>query len=96
MAEDLRAAAVVQQQRREEAYESRLARAILAENRDGLAAGHVEGHTVQCGDPPPPWTRRCAGSLAPKLLAQLDDFDCGDGCEGLRRRLEGGLRLRHG
>ena len=46
VAEDVRAAAVVQEQRREQPDERRLPRAVLAEDRDALAAGDLEGDAL--------------------------------------------------
>ena len=70
--------AVVQEQRREQPDQRRLARAVLAENGDALAAGHLEADSAQCLDPLAAAAQ--AGALAvtaAELLAQLLDFDCG-------------------
>ena len=47
VAEDLRAATVGQEQRREQPHERRLARAVLAENGDAFAALHREADAVE-------------------------------------------------
>jgi hypothetical protein len=69
VAEHPRAAAVGQQQRREQAHERRLAGAVLAEHGDALAAGDRERHVVERHD------RR---TFAPdEVLVELDDLYCG-------------------
>src|SRR2546427_348448 len=63
VAEDARLPAVGQQQRREQADERRLPGAVLAEDRDALAALHLEADALQ---------RRAAASLEEALPARED------------------------
>ena len=68
--EDARLAAVVDQERREQADERRLARAVLAENRDALAAFDRERHVLERRHPPPREAAR-APVAAAELLRQV-------------------------
>ena len=77
VAEQDRAAAVVDEQRREQPDQRRLPRAVLAEDGDTLAARDVEGDAAQGVDPLAAAAQ--AGALAvatAELLAQVVDFDC--------------------
>jgi hypothetical protein len=73
VAEHVRAAAVVQEQRREQADERRLARAVLAQDRDGLTALDREPDAIQRGD-----ASACEATgfpvAATELLAEVDDL----------------------
>jgi hypothetical protein len=75
VAEHARTAAVRQQQRREEPDQGRLAGAVLAQDRDALAARHFKGDALQRSD---------AGALAPvladELLAQVGYFTAAITC----------------
>src|SRR6185437_12350942 len=75
MAEDVRAAAVVQKQRRKQPDKRRLPRAVLPQDRDALAALDRERDVLQGRDtaapPPQPGTVRIS---AEKFLAQVVDF----------------------
>src|SRR5207237_2630403 len=77
VAEDLRLAAVLDQQRREQADERRLSRAVLAEDGDALATGDREGDV---GERRP---RTLAGETArfpgaaPERVAQVAHLDGG-------------------
>jgi hypothetical protein len=73
--EDPRLAAVVDQQRREEPDQRRLARAVLAEDRDAFAALDRERDVVQRRHPLLPAEAAGVAVLAPELLRQVDDFD---------------------
>src|SRR5919198_6736548 len=77
VAEDPRRSAVRQQQGGEHANERRLPRAVLAEDRDALAALHDERDAFERRYPASalaqPRPRRVA---AEKLLAQVVSFDC--------------------
>src|SRR5439155_15748974 len=71
VAEDARTAAVREQERRQQADQRRLARAVRAEDRDAFAARDVEAHSAQRFD--------AAASLTPavtpdELLAQIVNF----------------------
>src|SRR6266540_808774 len=70
VAEDPRAAAVVKEQRRQEPDQSRLARAVLAEDGDRLSALHRERDALQRGA-----THAAAAATADELLAQVVDFN---------------------
>src|SRR5438552_2095511 len=75
MAEDVRAAAVVQQQRRQHPNERRFARTVLAEGRDALAPFDQNRHILERGHAPPPPAK--TGTLrvaAEEFLAQVVDF----------------------
>src|SRR5205085_1015806 len=65
-------AALVQKQRRQEPYERRLARAVLAQDRDALAACDRERDVLD-GDASP---RADALLPADELLAQIVNLDC--------------------
>src|SRR5262249_3254837 len=82
VAEDARLAAVVQEQSRQKPDQRRLARAVLAENRDALAALDREGDVVQRDAAP-----RVDALLPPdELLAQVVNLDCDDLLLQTRRR----------
>ena len=85
--EDLGGSAVVQQQRREKPDQGRLARAVLAQDRERLTALHREGDALQRGNAaalaPPALT--LAPVAADELLPQLADLERRHGCR-LRRR----------
>ena len=86
--EDRRVAAVVQEQRREQPDQRRLARAVLAEDRDALAALDLEADSAQRLDALAAAAQ--AGALAvaaAELLAQVVNFYCGHVL--LQTRLEG-------
>ena len=90
-----RAAAVVQEQRREHAHERRLARAVLAEDGDALAPREREADAVQGGDAAAADAAAAAAVAADELLAQIVDFD--GGCGGHAAPPEDdGDRLRAG
>src|SRR5512133_1932341 len=75
VAEDRRAAAVREQQGREKPDERRLARAVLAQDGDALAALHGERHTLERCDAPPPFAHaRSRRIAAEELLAQIVDL----------------------
>src|SRR5829696_2258398 len=71
VAEHAHAAAVGQQQGRQDTHEGRLARAVLAEHGHALASGDRERDAAQ---------RRGADAPAPfaagELLVEIDDFNC--------------------
>src|SRR5512132_4375570 len=72
VAEDARAAPVVEQQRREDAHEGRLARPVAPEHGDALAPGDGERDAVERGGAHAP-----AALAAHELLGETDDVDCG-------------------
>ena len=77
MAEDARPSAVGEEERREQADERRLPRAVLAEDGDGLALLHRERDAVE-GDARAALAAllaALAGVLAAELLAQLVHLD---------------------
>src|SRR5205085_7891025 len=74
VSEDARAAAVVEEERREQADERRLAGAVLAQDRDALAALDRERDVLQRGDAAAA-PREAAAVLPDELLAQVVDFD---------------------
>ena len=81
-AEHVGAAAVVDQQRREQPHQRRLARAVLAEDGDALAPLHREAEAVQGGDAPPAAAHARAAVAADELLAQVVDLDSRNGGHG--------------
>ena len=88
VAEDGRVPAVVQEQGREEPDQRRLARAVLAQDGDALAARDLEADAAQGLDALAAAAQ--AGALAvaaAELLAQVVDFYCGHVL--LQTRLEG-------
>src|SRR5437763_7346506 len=88
MTEDARLAAVVDEQRREQADERRLPRPVLAENRHALAARHRERDALDRG----PALAREEARLpvsADEVLAEIADLDG-------RRLAEGGRIERSG
>src|SRR5439155_8835833 len=75
VAEDPRAAAVRQQQGRKKPDQGGLARAVLAQDGDALAALHRERHAFERRDtPPPPAHVRSRRIAAEELLAQVVDL----------------------
>src|SRR5205823_12781001 len=60
----------------------RLARAVLAQDRDRLAPLDRERDPVERGDAAHPWPGVPAADAAPELLAQLADLDRGEGRGG--------------
>src|SRR5262249_34996154 len=70
VAEDVSVTPVVQEQRREQADERRLAGAVLAEDRDALAALDLEGDVLDRDALP-----RAETLPADELLAQIVNFD---------------------
>ena len=68
-------AAVVQEQRREHAHERRLARAVLAQDGDALAAREGEAHALQRRHAAAADAATAAAVAADELLAQIVDFD---------------------
>jgi hypothetical protein len=85
--EHARAAAVGQQQGRQQADERRLARAVLAQHGDALAARDAERDVFQRDDG--------GTSSAGELLAEAYDLYCGH-CGSSRGRLTRGNRPRRG
>jgi hypothetical protein len=86
VAEDVRGAAVVQEQRREQTDQGRLARAVLPEDRDGLPALHRERDALE-GRNPFLVAEAPTLAIAPEeVFPQADDLDGGstfdDGLQG--------------
>ena len=75
VAEDRHAAAVVQQQGREQADERRLPGAVLAQDRERLALLHRERDAVERGDALPVASEPPTAFAADELLAEVDDLD---------------------
>src|SRR5207237_10362090 len=76
VAEDRRAAAVVQEQCREQPDQRRLARAVLPEDRDAFAALDREGHAFEGREALPLASQAGARRVAAEeLLAQVVDFN---------------------
>src|SRR5439155_25963735 len=90
-AEDLRVAGVRQQQRRQQPDQCRLARAVLAQNRDALAALHGEGHALERRYALTPLAHvRPRRVAAEEFLAQVVDLYC----EHFELLRFGGTRIR--
>ena len=70
VAEDASGAAVLEQQRGEQAHERRLARAVLAQDGDALTARDGEGDRIQSRYAAP-----MQALAAAELLAQLEHLD---------------------
>jgi hypothetical protein len=90
MAEDPRVAAVVDQQRREQADERRLSRAVLAEDGDALATGDGEGDV---GERRPRTLARESARFtvaAPERLQQVANLHRGDVMVGPGRQFDCG------
>src|SRR5207342_861169 len=90
--------AVVEEERREQAHERRLPRAVLPQDRDALAPPERERHVVESGHAPaaPAVAHTAVAVTADELLAQIADFDSrlgGHDCsmprEGPGRRTRG-------
>jgi hypothetical protein len=73
--EDAGLAAVVDQEGREQADERRLARPVLAQDGDALAARDRERDVVECGHAAPSREAARAPVTPPELLAEVRDFD---------------------
>src|SRR5207248_2487226 len=71
VAEDPCLAAVVDQQRREQADEGRLPRAVLAEDRDALATGHLEADVGERRPRTLPCEAARSAAAAPERLPQV-------------------------
>ena len=77
MAEDARAAAVVEEQCREQPDQRRLARAVLAKDGNTLAARDLEADAAERIDPFAAAAQAGARAVATaELLAQVLDFNC--------------------
>jgi hypothetical protein len=88
VAEDARAAAVLEQQRREQPDQRRLARAVLAQDGHRLAAVHAERDALQRSDGLPAREAAGARGLAQERLAQPLDLHG-------RQAVAGAGRVRH-
>jgi hypothetical protein len=77
VAEDARAAAVLEQQRREQPDQRRLPRAVLAEDGHRLAARDLERHAVERRDALPAPAQAFTPVVAEELLAEVVDDDGG-------------------
>src|SRR5439155_18567704 len=77
VAEDPCLAAVVDQQRREQADQRRLPRAVLAEDGDALAAGDREGDVVERRPRTPAREAARLAVAAPERLPQVTHLDGG-------------------
>src|SRR6266545_7089900 len=76
VAEDLGLSAVREQQRRQHPNQRRLPRAVLAQDRDALAALHRERDAFECRYAPPPLAQvRSRRVAAEEFLAQVVDFN---------------------
>src|SRR6478752_616184 len=81
-AEHVRAAAVVDQKRRQQAHERRLAGPVLSEDGQALAPLHREAEPLKGGDATPAAALARAAVTADELLAQVVDLDSRNGGHG--------------